>query len=398
MVPAEEFSDEEIKVFTDANPNIAIERVDPDATKLAAMIAAGTPPDIIRGSGADVPLYVTRGWVMDLTKYFQNSQVIKIDDLAPANTYFLYKGAWYGMMKDWSPDFAFNINKRMATAAGITLPPPNSIITYKQMGEWAKRMTIMDGSRVVTMGNEGIGGDGDVQNILRETGQDLYSEDFSHANIKNNPTVVEFLTYAAQLAKEGVTYSPTNPSPGWGVPDLEGGQVASMQMGYWEQAQFLGDAATSVEKPSDFVMYPALSWGGTKVSDPSAGGAGWFISVKTQNPDAAWKLFEYYMAGEPAITRAKAGWGVPALKSLMVYMDVQEPWQKQFLATVQWELANADTSARRINPYYSTDVFNTIWATQLEQYLKGEITIDQAITNLDTEVNKAIANGMAAAK
>jgi multiple sugar transport system substrate-binding protein len=102
------------------------------------------------------------------------------------------------------------------------------------------------------------------------------------------------------------------------------------------------------------------------------------------------------MAGEPAITRAKAGWGVPALKSLMSYMDVKEDWQKQFLATVQWEMANADTSARRVNPYYSTDVFNTIWSAQLEKYLKGEITIDEAITTLDTEVNKAIADGKAA--
>jgi multiple sugar transport system substrate-binding protein len=286
----------------------------------------------------------------------------------------------------------------MATEAGITLPPPNSIITYKQMGEWAKLMTKMDGDKVVTMGNEGIGGDGDLQNILRETGQDLYSDDFTHANIKDNPIVVDFLKYAAELAKEGVTYSPTNPSPNWGVPDLQGGQVASMQMGYWSQAQFLADAADSVEKPTDFVMYPALSWGGKKVSDPSGGGAGWFISAKTKNPDAAWKLFEYYMAGEPAITRAKSGWGVPALKSQMTYMDVKEDWQKQFLATVNWEIANADTSARRINPYYSTDTLNTIWSSQLEQYLKGTITIDEAIANLDTQVNKAIADGMAATK
>jgi multiple sugar transport system substrate-binding protein len=398
MAPSEELSDEQIAAFTADNPNITIERVDSDPTKLAAMIAAGTAPDIIRGSGADVPLYVQRGWVMDLTSYFQNSSVIKLDDMAPANTYFNYNGKWYGMMKDWSPDFAFIINKRMAEAAGITLPPPNTIITYRQMGEWAKLMTVMDGDRVVTMGNEGIGGDGDVQNILRETGQDLYSADFTHASIKDNPTVVEFLTYAAQLAKDGYTYSPKNPSPGWGVPDLEGGQVASMQMGYWCQAQFAADAATSVEKPSDFVMYPALSWGGTKVSDPSAGGAGWFISATTKNPDAAWKLFEYYMAGQPAIDRASSGWGVPALKSLMTHMDTPTDWQKQFLATVNWEIANADTTARRLDPYYSTNTFNDIWSAQLEQYLNGTITIDQAITNLDTEVNKAIADGMAATK
>jgi len=390
-----EFTDDEIAAYTAANPNITIERIDPDPTRLAALFAAGTPPDIIRNSGSDVPLFVNRGWIMDLTSRFESSSVISLDDMVPANGYYNYNGAWYGMLKDWSPDFAYIINRRMAEAAGITLPPPNSIITYQQAGEWAALMTVRDGSRLTTAGSEGFGGDGDVQNVAREAGGDLYSEDFTHAIIKDNPAIVEYLTWAANLMRDGYTFSPINPSPDWGVPDLQSGAAASIVMGYWSNAQFAESADEGVEDPSNFVMYPALSWFGNSVFDSSAGGAGWTISMGTQHPDEAWNLFEYYMTGAPAVTRAQAGWGVPSLRSLFGYMNAPTEWQQQWLDTVNWELENADTSTRRINPYYSTEIFNNIWYTQLEQYLNGDITIDEAINNLDAGVNQAIADGIA---
>ncbi len=391
----EEFTNEQIAAYTALNPTITIERIDPDQTKLAALVAAGTAPDIIRASGSDVPLFVQRGWLMDLSSYFNNSTVLKVDDLVPANSYFVYNDVRYGMLKDWSPDSAFIINKRMAEKAGIQLPPLNSIITYKQAGEWAKLMTVWDGSRLVTAGSEGFGSDVDVQNVARESGGDLYSEDFSQAIIKDNPVVVEYLTWAANMAKDGYTFGPLNPSPDWGVPDLQSGAAASIVMGYWCNAEYAGSADEGVEKPSDFVMYPALSWGGEKVFNTSAGGAGWMISATTQHPDEAWKLFEYYMAGQPAIDRATSGWGVPSLKSQFVYMEAPTEWQQQWLDTVNWELENVDTTARRINPYFSTQTFNNIWYTQVEQYINGEISIEEAISNLDTEVNKAIDDGIA---
>lgn len=391
----EEFTDDEIAAYVAANPGVTIERIDPDPTRIAAMIASGTAPDIIRVSGADVPLYVNRGWLMDLTPSFESSSVISLDDMVPANGYFNYNGAWYGMLKDWSPDFAFIINRRMAEAAGITLPPPNTIITYQQAGEWAALMTVSQGGRLITAGAEGFGGDGDVQSVAREAGGDLYSEDFTRAIIKDNPVIVEYLTWAANMARDGYTYGPINPSPNWAVPDLQSGAAASIVMGYWANAEYAASASEGVEDPSNFVMYPALSWFGERVFNTSAGGAGWTISASTSHPNEAWALFEYYMAGEPAIARAQAGWGVPALRSLFQYMSAPTEWQQQWLDTVNWELENADTTPRRINPYYPTETFNTIWYTQLEQYLNGQITIEEAINNLDTEVNQAIADGIA---
>lgn len=397
MAPENEFSQADLDAFIVANPGITIERIEPDTTKLAAMIAAGTAPDIIRGSGSDTPTYAERGWILDLTSYFAKSEILKTDDMVPAVEYFRYNGGWYGMHKDWSPDQSFFISKTAAAEAGIELPPAHTIITYAQAAEWARKMTKIEGGRVTRVGMSYSGyWDSTVQTILMETGEDLYSEDFSKANIKDNPTVVAFLTFMAEMAKDNAIFNPLNPSPEWIVPDLLNGRAASATNGYWIQGGFHG-AENPVVAPSDYMMYPALSWGGKVTVNPALGGAGLFISATTKNPDAAWKFFEYYMGGEAAVSRAKTGWGLPALKSLYTEIPAADDWQKQFIENVQWEQANTIQTPRRINPYLGSEVFSNVWLANLERYLKGEITIDEAIANLDAEVNKAIADGKAAA-
>lgn len=397
MAAENAISQAEIDAYVAENPGVTIERILPDSTKLAAMIAAGEAPDIIEGSGADTPAWVERGWVLDLTPYFATSTVLKVDDMVPAVEYFRYKGGWYGMNKDWSPDQSFFISKTAAAEAGIILPPANTIITYAEAGEWARKMTKVEGGRVVRVGmSYSDYWDATVQTILMENGEDLYSEDFSTANIKGNPTVVAFLTFMAELAKDNAIFSPLNPSPEWVVPDLMNGRAASATNGYWIQGGFRG-TENPVVAPGDYVMYPALSWGGKVTVNPALGGSGWFISATTKNPDAAWKFYEYYMGGAPALVRAQTGWGLPALKSLYSQIPTAEAWQKQYIENVQWEQENTIQTPRRVNPYYSTGVFNTTWQANLERYLKGEITIEEAIANLDTEVNKAIADGKAAA-
>lgn len=385
----------DIDAYMTKNPHVTIERIDNDATKLAAMMAAGTPPDIIRASGADTKVYALRGWILDLTPYFEKSTVLRPDDMMPPVEYFKFNGGWYGMHKDFSPDSSFIVNKRMAEEAGITLPPPNTIITFSQAADWARKMTVVEGGRVVRMGMEYDLSDGTVQRVLMENGEDLYNEDFSKAIIKDNPTVVALMTYFAELAKENVIFNPLNPSPNWSVPDLLDGKTASISIGYWAQASF-ASAKNPVENPENFVMYPALSWGGDVVVNPPMGGAGMFISAGSKNVDEAWKFFEYFMGGEPAINRAKAGWGLPALKSLYQYISLPTEWQQHFYDNVQWELENSVMTPRRINPYYTTATFNSTWAKQLELYLKGEVTLEEAIANTDAEVNKAIADGKAA--
>lgn len=398
MVAEADFSPAQQAEFMAANPNITIERIDVDNTKLQAMEAAGTPPDLFRASGADTASYVKRGWVLDLTPYFAASTVLTADDMVPAVAYFKVNDGWYGMNTDWSPDQSYIINKKIAADAGITLPPPHTIITYAQAGEWAKKMTKVTGGRVEVTGMNYSGyWDANLQTILMETGQDLYNADFTHASIKDNQTVVDFLTFMADLAKNNAIHSAINPDPNWIVPNLLSGVDASGTNGYWIQGGFRDVTPPPTVDPNDIVMYPALSWGGKVTVNPGLGGAGWFIASQTAHPAEAWKLYEYFFGGAPAVNRATTGWGLPSLLSLYSLVPTTEPFQQQFLDDAQWEAANTIQTPRTINPYYQTTVLNDTWNAELEKYLKGEITITQAIENLDTAVNNAITTGKAAA-
>ena len=50
MYASNELSPEQIKAFEDENPNIKVEFIEFDQTRLNTMLAAGDPPDFVRGA------------------------------------------------------------------------------------------------------------------------------------------------------------------------------------------------------------------------------------------------------------------------------------------------------------------------------------------------------------
>jgi multiple sugar transport system substrate-binding protein len=391
MVDTGEFSDEALNLFVQSSQFVSeVERLGTDSTRLRAMWAAGTPPDVWRASGADVPLYVTYNWPLDLTEFFNNSQLLKPDDMAPAVGYFQYKGGWYGMHKDFSPDMSLIINAAAFDEAGLPVPEEKRIHTYQDAAEWAAALTKQEGSRTVRIGLAHPGWwDGDIQRILMEDGQSLFADDYSRASIKDNDRVVEVLSYFARLAKDNVMWNPLNPSPSWAGDDLLAGRAGFTTIGYWMHGSVVGaeELAAPVES---FQLRPALSWGGKVAVNPPLGGAGWFIARSTKAPQAAWELFEHYMGGPPAQERAGSGWGLPALKSLYPLVPQKTAVDKQWYDAVMWELQNTIQEPRQINPFVATDVLISAWDANLELYLKSQISLEEAIASVDQEVNGAI--------
>ena len=384
MVDTGEFSEDALDGFlADSKYVSEVERLEPDGTRLRAMWAAGTPPDVWRASGADVPLYVSYDWPLDLTSYFNTSDVLKPDDMAPAVGYFQYKGGWYGMHKDFSPDMSLIINVAAFEEAGVPVPEEQTIYSYQDAMEWATLLTKQEGNRTERIGWAHPGWwDGDIQRVLMEDEQELFTDDFSKANIQGNERVVELLTYFARLAEENVMWNPLNPSPSWAGDDLVAGRAGFTTLGYWMHGIVIG-----AEEPEIFELRPALSWGGKVAVNPPLGGAGWFIARTTQVPTAAWELFEHYMGGEPAQERARSGWGLPALKSLFPLVPQDTEVDKQWYDSVMWELENTVQKPREISPFIATGTINSSWDANLELVLRGEIALEEAIANVDKEVN-----------
>jgi multiple sugar transport system substrate-binding protein len=394
-----EITEEQRAQFEAEYPGITIEFVDrEEPARLTAMLAAGTPPDLIRVQAPSIPGYLARNLLMDLTPYFEASSVLHIDDLMPANDYYkaespmqIGTGKIYGMCKDFSPDFTLFINKAIFEAAGAPVPDPSKPLTYAEIKQLAAQISKRDGDRIITWGYgyEDSWIDRIWMNCLAETGQSLFSNDFTEINLSNNEEARKLAQYYYDLAKENLTVNPLNPSPnGWAGGDFTAGSLGMMQYGFWFSAM-----AETDSNRDQVCMAPAPTWGG-KRRDPTMTATGMVMAREAANPDAAWVLFEWYNAGQLARDRAASGWGVPALKSMLDLVPQETALQKQCFEVLQGELA-LKTEPLQFNPYLGEAEVSNSWKTQLEQALQGGVSFDQMLVAIENEVNLSISDNKA---
>lgn len=380
-------------------PGITVETVQDDLTLFFSMYAAGNPPDLVRVQAPSVPPYLARGMLHDLTPYFEASEILRPDDLAPANNYYKAEdalhvgtGKLYGMCKDWSPDFTIFGYKKAFDDKKIPIPSDTKPLTYAEAYGLGKQLATFDGDRVVMFGfdypDEWV--DRIWMNILGETGDLLFNADYSKINLKGSAKAKDILQYFFTHAKEKIgAVSAINPSPNWIGDDFDKGFVATIMYGYW----FSGMAESDITKDQTF-MLPAPTWTGVR-RDPTMTATGMVMAAATKVPDAAWKFFQWYNGEEPAIARAGSGWGVPALKSQYALMPNTSAFQEQVQKVLKGEL-ELNTAPLQFNPYLQETMISRAWLQYLQQAVAGSITFDDLVANLEFDVNTAIQDGKAA--
>jgi len=392
-----EFTEDHVQAFQAENPNITIELADAaDATRFFAMLAAGTPPDLYRTMAPDIPQFLARELILNLQGFFDVSELIAMDDLAPANDNYkanspteVGRGPLYGMVKDFSPDQSLFINQKLFEEAGIPIPGDEDAdrLSYDQVAEFAGKMTKFDGDRLVSYGyGPEYGWIGRmIQNMIIENNVELYSPDFERVILKESPDATEAVRFYHDLAANKYSHSTISPSPnGWMGTDFTAGILGIIQYGFWFSA--MADTETSFVK-----MLPAASWAGES-RNPCTTATGMVMIKATQNAEAAWKVFEYYNAGQPSIDRAMSGWGVPALKSQFGLIPQITDFQKQAYKVVMNEIALNDPPLQ-FNPYLNNNSWNAVWGPNFDLVLTGAIDFDGFLTNLENEINQLIAEG-----
>ena len=393
-----EFTEDHVAAFQEANPDITLEVVDGmDPTRFFAMYAAGSPPDLYRLQAPSIPGLLARKLLFDLTPYFESSQLIDIADLAPANDYYkaespleIGTGKIYGMCKDFSPDCTIFANRAHFEKAGLPAPDDTKPMTYTEIMDAAKKLTIFDGERMVQYGYgyDAAWIDRFWMNILAELGVNLYEAGYEKMNLTGSEDAKAVVKWFYDLAVEKVTPSPKNPSPaGWFGDDFVGAVASMAQYGFWFSAMAVGDANKDA-----VVMLPGPTWAGER-RDPTVTATGAIVTSATQVPDAAWKVFEWYHADQPSIERAGSGWGVPALKSQWSLIPQETDFQKQAYKVLQGEL-ELNTPPLQFNPFIGETVVSNAWNLYLDQALSGTITFDEMLTNIENDTNTAIKEGM----
>jgi multiple sugar transport system substrate-binding protein len=393
-----EFTEDHVAAFQAANPDITLEVVDGmDPTRFFAMYAAGTPPDLYRLQAPSIPGLLARKLLFDLTPYFESSQLIDIPDLAPANDYYkaespleIGTGKIYGMCKDFSPDCTIFANTAHFEKAGLPAPDDTKPMTYTEIMDAAKKLTVFDGERMVQYGYgyDAAWIDRFWMNILAELGVSLYEAGYEKMNLTGSEDAKAVVKWFYDLAVEKVTPSPKNPSPaGWFGDDFVGGVASMAQYGFWFSAMAVGDANKDA-----VMMLPGPTWAGER-RDPTVTATGAIVTSDTQVPDAAWKVFEWYHADQPSIERAGSGWGVPALRSQWSLIPQETDFQKQAYKLLQGEL-ELNTPPLQFNPFIGETVVSNAWNLYLDQALSGTITFDEMLTNIENDTNTAIKEGM----
>jgi multiple sugar transport system substrate-binding protein len=389
-----EFPAELAKAFETANPDLKIVRIETDTARYMAMNAAGNPPDVMRCNSAWIPYLATHKMALNIGPYIKKAKYLKQQDLLPINDSFKYKGKYYGVAKDWSPTTIGYYNKDAFKEAGIPFPSVTRAMTYKQLAEIARKLQKTEGDRVVRRGLSFWPGEPYHQIIagVLSQSQKLYSKDGAKIILTKNPKVKEIVKFFYDLAKEKLISSPISTAESWEGQMFQNGRVAMIVYGYWYGAMCEGE----LNKGKVGVMAsPVWDLKQTRVS-PSFNVVGGFISGKTKHPAAAFRFYDWFFAGPPAKERAASGWGVPAQKSLLDLVATDTPLgkERQLNLKSEMEYVKVDTPS----PYILPEVFNNSVSKNFELALRGDITLDRFLANVEAEVNKAIKDSRASFK
>jgi len=395
MYNLNELADEEVAQFNEKYAPIELERIDTDLVKLFSMLAAGQQVDAVRLYGTFLPSYVSKGVCLDLTDYFNTSEIVPADDLLPVNDLFVWQGKRYGLVKDWSPDYAIFANKSIWEELGVALPDALEDVSYEQWRAYSSQLTKKEGDRTLIMGTDFNPHTNPL--FWATTTQDppatLFNDDFTKLVLLDNPDTKAAAEFWLDWMKEGGLPSKLAPFPSgsWTGVDWQQRMAAAVQWGYW----FSGMATSEQVPGEDVYMMKAPTWGPT-YSNPCGSGCGIFATTVTKTPDATWKTIEWFMGEEPAEARAKSGWGTPASGRLLDLMPRDEPWRQQCYDVVQNDIEKTAVSVVQFSPYTNPDALTGAWSKYQDQVLDGDMTTEEMLVEIEREVNQSIEEGMAA--
>lgn len=383
----------EIAAFEQAYPNIKINQLTYDVSKLTAMIAAGSPPDIVRGYGATDTAYVSTFRLAEpLDDYLTHATYLKPAGLDPVNDLWKFDGTKqgagprYGITKDYSQDEMFWFNPAVFAAAGVPAPSTTSPLTYDEWTALAKRVTKTSGSQTVVYGmNVGEGHlfvkfAGMVHSLGGSVfGSDLSSVDFS------SPEAQQVLAWYADFAKAKCGESLINQGPSTGVtPLLEANRLGMLTYGYWYQGDLTAAAAQGLR------LAPAPQMGTARQS-PCNSATGAWISAKSKYKDEAFQFLDYWLGGPPAKARAQKGTGIPTLRDYRSLMPQSTPLQKEAYQVQQAELPYFTTLS--YTPYSNATTLETLLNTTLTAGLMSGASVATIGSNLSTTMTNVLQQG-----
>lgn len=308
-------SDIEISLIT-----VPYDQVD---SKLSALVAGGTPPDIwSHWADSGFSDYVHRGLVADLTPYMEEFDNPNIPD--KLMEIYNLDGKQYGIPFSIYSQFLY-YNKKLFDEAGVPYPDQykwgDPEWNWDEVVSLAKKLTKNYGKPDAVYGLTSNIGDS-IDSYAWDWDADIYTDEeyksgFVTESRMDNPKFVEAIEFFQSLVFEeevSPTSAITDAMAKTGDPFVTG-RVAMNIVGGWGLGNYKKSGV-------DFGIAPIPTGPNGKATahlyvDPI------MMSSKSKNPDAAWKLVEYLTSEEGQMIWAEQGY--PPADSVAI-----EKWYSQF--------------------------------------------------------------------
>jgi multiple sugar transport system substrate-binding protein len=399
----QEYWDQVIQAFNDANPCIVAETVklQEDRAVRLSEIAAGTAPDLVGFDSSDLPRVYMMGGLMDL------SALMEADSFVPGDVFYesVYKtgfvdGKPIAIAKDYSVS-AFYANVDLFDKAGIPLPEEGW--TYDDYLVIAQQLTVdkngnnatspdFDPANVVQWGASAPYWGGDTgwwrgfQSFLYSWGAHTISDDGkTTTGLLNSEKAVaawewyrDFIhTYHVAPSASYLTATNIGNDKLFTQGQLA---IAGSYWGPWFQ--------------DTFNQEPNLKWSAIPLPTGPGGHEaaimwmGWGINANSKNPNQAWQLLKW-LTTEPG-QRVFAAKALTGDKAVAVELQKEEdPYWKVFLAEVPFQGRLDDMTT----PFYTTcvDIPASTLMGKLFQDAGATMDIQAELDKLAADADKCLA-------
>jgi multiple sugar transport system substrate-binding protein len=304
--------DAQVAEFNEANAGeVQIELVNlPEGSyndQVQAAALANDLPCLLDFDGPFVYNYAWSGYLMPLDKYV--SDELKADFLPSIIEQGMYAGKLYSLGA-FDSGLAIWGNKAYLTEAGVRIP--TGIDDAWTGEEFLDALEKLQALAEVEYAIDFKMNYGETEwytygfaPIMQSFGGDLIDRSTykSADGVLNGPEAVEGMTFFQELFKKGYA----NPDPA-GDDAFYGTKTAALAfVGHWmwnPHNDGLGD---------DLVLLPMPKFGKKAVT--GMGSWNWGLTASCPNPDAAWKVLEYFVSPDEILRMTNANGAVPARKS-----------------------------------------------------------------------------------
>lgn len=345
--------------------------------KLLTAIASNEVPDIVLWDRFNTSVYAPKGALAPLDDYIAKDSVDMSQFYAPAVDEMTSDGVVYGIPLTVDTRVLF-YNKDLLEEAGVD---PASITDWASLREAAIKLTKWDGNTLVQSGFS-LSDVGLFNNwIVQADGKMIDDTTNPPTAAFNTEAGLEVLEYWNQLLNEDKVYQ-LGFDDGFGGDGFKAGKVAIAFNGPWNLTSY-----TEAGLNFGVIGQPAGNNG-----DKSAmmGGFGLVIPNGAKNPDAAWEFIKWWtMQPENGVEFCKISGNLPAnIEAAQDPYFMDDEILKVFSETMEY-------AGIRSKVFGYSDLEGLALIPQLQKYVAGEISAEEALSNAEKQGNQILSEAAA---